>query len=103
MNMSKKQKYTNRKLIILISLLFTLMVPISYAANILNRIFDPGKYWVEKAAEICTDAQLECQDYRECRTTGYRDKRCNSLKKSCKAMKSDCNEARERYRSEAKK
>jgi len=74
------------QLLILVVLLLTTAASNLHAANILNRIFDPGKYWVEKAGENCGEAELEYQTYMECRTNGYRDKRCNTFKRNYQMM-----------------
>ena len=39
-------------------------------------LFDRPEYLIRRAAEKCVAAEMAVADYNECRTVGYRDKRC---------------------------
>ena len=43
-------------------------------------LFDRLQYLNRRAVEICTAAKMTTADYHECKTVGYRDKRCELLK-----------------------
>lgn len=42
-------------------------------------LFDRGKYLRNKAVYSCTQAELARNEYRECKTEGYKDERCGYL------------------------
>lgn len=43
-------------------------------------LFDRPEYLIRRSAEKHVEAQFAYRDYKECKTVGYRDHRCNHFK-----------------------
>lgn len=64
-------------------------------------LFDRPKYLIRKSAKKCAVAEMANADYYNCKTVGYRDKRCEFLRATYIEKAGDCYAARAALEAEA--
>ena len=78
------------KVILIAVISFTLLSSCDQASRLIN-----------KAAKKCAAAELEWDVYRSCRTSGYKDHRCESFRATAVKKDGECEAARAAVDAEA--
>jgi hypothetical protein len=72
------------------------------SSGILDYVFDPQEYWLEKSSSLCTDAEFAFRDWKICKRNKGSQK-CTSFMKDYYELAAECKKAEIRWHLEVEK